>query len=237
MGFERFGVEAVSGFKMLGIMKVLPLSLLACILGLLLQSSCLQVGKMFSCKIKGQTADCRHLSLKEVPSDLPANITRLDISHNMLQALPWRSLVRYPMLVRLDASFNDIKHLESEMCHVLPLLMDLILHRNEVHLLTKEELLHCSHLMHLDLSANRLKLQREPFQPLQNLTTLDVSANGLTSAQLGSSPQLWKLETLSLSDNSIMSIESRDLAFLNCSSIQTLFLSSLPLKTVSTKGA
>ncbi|KAJ8335907.1 hypothetical protein SKAU_G00392490 [Synaphobranchus kaupii] len=208
-------------------MMVTPLFLLVC----LLESPCLRAQKTATCKVEGLTADCRHLSLKEVPADLPANITSLDLSHNMLPALPGPSLARYPQLLRLVASFNDVKSLESDMCLVLPLLRDLILHRNEFHLLTEKDLLHCSGLTRFDLSANRLKLKGEPFRPLQRLTMLDVSANGLTSARLGSIPQLWSLETLSLSGNVIKTIKSNDLAYLSNSSLQTLILSSLPLKT------
>ena len=148
-------------------MTIVPLFLLVFLLDLLVQSSCLHAQKTVECTVKDQMADCRHLSLKEVPSDLPTNIIGLDVSHNMLPALPGPSLANYPLLVRLVASYNDIKHLESDMCLALPLLRDLILHHNEVHLLTEKDLLHCSKLTLLDLSFNRLKLKGEPFRPLQ----------------------------------------------------------------------
>ncbi|XP_064191075.1 toll-like receptor 3 isoform X2 [Anguilla rostrata] len=228
----HFGRNLVSCLRTVGAMKVAPLFLLTCLLGLLVQSPCLLAQKATACEVKGRTADCTHLSLKEVPPDLPADITGLDVSHNMLPALPGLSLAWYPQLVRLDASFNDIKGLDPDMCLALPLLRHLVLHRNEVHLLTEKDVLHCANLTHLDLSSNRLKLLGEPFRPLQRLTRLDVSASGLTSARLGSVPQLWSLKTLSLSGNAIKSIKSNDLSYLSNSSIQTLILSSLPLKTL-----
>ncbi|XP_061102331.1 toll-like receptor 3 [Conger conger] len=208
------------------------LFLLVCLLDLLVQSSCLHTEKTAACTIEDRMADCSHLSLKEVPADLPTDITGLDVSHNMLRALPGPALARYPKLVLLDASSNDITHLESGMCLALPLLRDLILHRNEVHLLIDKDLFNCTNLSLLDLSFNRLKLHGEPFLPLKSLTTLDLSANSLISARLGIVPQLWNLDTLILSKNFIKILKSDDLSFLSNSSIQTLIMSSLPLKTL-----
>lgn len=71
----------------------------------------------------------------------------------------------------------------------------------------------------------------------QNLAWLDVSRNKLTTARLGSQPQLPSLETLILAGNDITDLKKEDFYFLsNSSSFQTLALSSLPLKKVRRKG-
>ncbi|KAJ8383456.1 hypothetical protein AAFF_G00220520 [Aldrovandia affinis] len=230
----HFSLESLRSHnsEMVGAMDMAPLLLLVCLLDFPVQGSCSSVQKKVACEVKCLTADCSHLNLKAVPSDLPTNITRLDVSHNRLIALPGASLTLYPRLLSLDASFNSITRLEANLCLALPLLWALDVQHNEVHLLTEKDLLDCSNLTHLNLSSNRLKLQGETFRPLQRLTVLDVSANGLTSAQLGSSPQLLSLKTLCLSGNAIKTIKSKDLSYLSNSSLHTLKLSSLPLKTV-----
>lgn len=67
----------------------------------------------------------------------------------------------------------------------------------------------------------------------QNLKSLDVSANKLQSARLGSGPQLPALVNLSLAHNDISVLKSDDFSFLNRSSFfRLLNLSSVLLKTV-----
>lgn len=67
----------------------------------------------------------------------------------------------------------------------------------------------------------------------QNLKFLDVSANKLLSAKLGSQPQLASLVNLNLAFNDITALKKEDFFFLNHSSfLQVLNLSSVSLKTV-----
>ncbi|KAI4888963.1 hypothetical protein NFI96_007974 [Prochilodus magdalenae] len=64
-----------------------------------------------------------------------------------------------------------------------------------------------------------------------NLIWLDVSRNKLTSASLGSQPQLPRLETLILSGNDFTTLKKDDFSFLsNSLGFQVLGLSSLSLK-------
>ncbi|KAG9335988.1 hypothetical protein JZ751_003387 [Albula glossodonta] len=211
-------------------MKAESFLILNFLLALPTQSSCHLTQKTVACEIKDQTADCSHLSLNEIPNNLPTNITRLDVSHNRLRGLPGPTLARYSRLLCLNAGYNSITRLDGDMCLVLPFLRTLNVQHNEVHLLTDKDFRHCSNLTHLNLSFNRLKLQGEPFLPLKGLTALDVSNNSLTSARLGSLPQLWSLETLSLSGNFIKTLSKSDFSYLSNSSLQSLALSSIPLK-------
>ncbi|XP_076870479.1 toll-like receptor 3 [Brachyhypopomus gauderio] len=186
-----------------------------------------------TCKLESGKADCSRMNLNAVPPDLPADITALDVSHNRLKALQTAALAHYPGLKELDASFNSITTIEPGLCESLPRLERVSLQRNQVHLLTANDLRSCSRMTHLDLSDNRLKLRGEPFSVLNSLVWLDVSRNKLGSAHLGSRPQLPQLATLILGGNNITELRTEDFLFLNESSVRVLGLGLLPLKQVA----
>ncbi|KAG2465511.1 TLR3 protein, partial [Polypterus senegalus] len=182
------------------------------------------------CLIKGETADCTRLKLTAVPSDLPENISDLDMAHNQLHGLPSSAMSRYKELIYLDASYNSIQKIDPELCLVLPHLQALKVQHNEVHLLSEKDLKYCLNLTELNLSGNRLKMTADTFRHLQNLKILDVSKNELKSVNLGMSPQLPSLQVLNLSENKISEIKNEDFIYLSNSSLQLLKLASLPLK-------
>nr|ABI83673.1 toll-like receptor 3 [Megalobrama amblycephala] len=184
-----------------------------------------------TCTIENAKADCSHMNLDVVPTNLPRNITTLDVSHNRLKNLS--SLHLYSNLVNVDASYNSLTAIEKDLCLSLPHLQILNLQHNEVYLMSEKVLKNCFHLKRLDLSVNRLKLQGEPFSVLKNLTWLDVSRNKLKSAKLGTQPQLPNLVTLILSGNEISVLQKNDFSFLsNSSAFRVLILSSLSLKKI-----
>ncbi|KAI4888964.1 hypothetical protein NFI96_007975 [Prochilodus magdalenae] len=121
-----------------------------------------------TCVVEQGRADCSHLKLKNVPPDLPWNISSLDMSHNRLTALDPVALGRYPGLEYLDASYNSLTVLGQGLCDSLPHLQRLSVQRNEVHQLSEGDLRNCSSLTHLDLSDNRLKFRGEPFSVLKD---------------------------------------------------------------------
>lgn len=123
--------------------------------------------KKASCHVQDGRADCSHLSLTAVPSDLPRNITSLDMSHNQLRGIPPVSLALYPGLIHLDISYNVLKKLDIGLCKTLRLLQTLIIEHNQVLYLTKEDLSHCTNLLQLSMASNRLRFQGEPFSVLQ----------------------------------------------------------------------
>lgn len=128
---------------------------------------CVASQKKTSCHVQDGRADCSHLSLRAVPPNLPRNITSLDMSHNRLVRIGSSSLKPYPSLIQLDVSFNSIAKLDDGLCQALPFLQMLSIQHNEVHLVQKQDLNHCSSLTQLNLASNRLKLQGEPFSVLQ----------------------------------------------------------------------
>ncbi|XP_063075459.1 toll-like receptor 3 isoform X2 [Engraulis encrasicolus] len=181
-----------------------------------------------TCVVQNDRADCSHLSLTEIPSDLPRNITSLDISHNQFKTLNTTTLALYRTLLHLDASYNSITKIDAGWCESLPLLQDLNIQHNVVHLLQEKDLRSCSNVTQLNFAVNRLKIKGEPFTALQNLALLDVTKNGLTSVRLGHQPQMHNLKTLVFSGNNIAALKTDDFFFLENSSLQVLELSDLP---------
>lgn len=198
--------------------------------GLLTPCLCYVEYKKTECEVKDQIADCSHLKLKEVPSYLPDNITGLDVSHNQLRELPTSVMSQYKQLVYLNAGFNSIKKIQQGLCQTLPLLRELKLEHNEVYELSEKDFTYCSNLSELNLSSNKIKIKGDPFGSLENLRKLDVSRNDLTTANLGTHPQLQNLQELILSGNKISVLKKDEFSCLSNTSLKLLELSSLPLK-------
>lgn len=135
---------------------------------------CVASLKKASCSVHHGRADCSHLSLTAIPSDLPGNITSLDMSHNRLRGVSPASLHLYPGLLLLDVSYNSITVLDNGICQTLPLLQKLNIEHNEVRLLKKEDFTNCTNLSWLNMASNRLKLQGEAFSALQVSTSTPV---------------------------------------------------------------
>lgn len=120
------------------------------------------------CVVTHERADCSHLKLTQVPDDLPANITVLNLTHNQLRRLPPANFTRYSQLTILDAGFNSISKLEPELCQKLPLLEILNLQHNELSHLSDQTFVFCMNLTELHLMSNSIKdIQNNPFQNLK----------------------------------------------------------------------
>ncbi|XP_071024712.1 toll-like receptor 3 isoform X2 [Oncorhynchus clarkii lewisi] len=121
------------------------------------------------CQVRNGWADCSHLRLKEIPPNLPWNITGLDVSHNRLVELPPASLATYPGLVHLDVGFNSLTKLEDSLCQTLGLLRTLTVQHNES-------------LTLLDVSKNDLKTANLGTRlQLPSLVTLILSSNSIST--------------------------------------------------------
>ncbi|XP_043541700.1 toll-like receptor 3, partial [Chiloscyllium plagiosum] len=179
------------------------------------------------CKIQGLVADCGHLKLSSIPSDLPVNITVLNLSHNQLKHLSASTLSQYSQLQVLNAGYNVITKVEENLCKALPFLQMLGLEHNQFSHLSVHYFSYCSNLTELYIQFNRIKeITGNPFTNLQELTVLDVSHNKLVSAKLGTELQLQKLQRLALSANKITQLKNDDFDFLNGSTLYQLDLSS-----------
>ncbi|KAM9578855.1 toll-like receptor 3 isoform 1-T1 [Guaruba guarouba] len=189
---------------------------------------CVSFGKQ--CQIRDEMADCRHLKLSQIPSDLPNNITGLDISHNQLRQLGPANLTNYNQLVYLNAGYNTISKLQPELCQTVPLLQVLKLEHNELYKLPDRAFAFCTNLTDLNLGYNRIDIKNDPFKTLENLNILDLSHNFLKSANLGLQQQLKNLRELMLDGNQITKLRKDDFSFLRNTSLNSLDLSSNPLK-------
>ncbi|XP_049721238.1 toll-like receptor 3 [Elephas maximus indicus] len=186
------------------------------------------------CVVRHEVADCSHLRLTQVPADLPANITVLNLTHNQLRKLPPANFTRYSQLIILDGGFNSISKLESELCQKLPLLKVLNLQHNELSQLSDKTFVYCVNLTELHLTSNSIqKIKSNPFKNLKNLIKLDLAHNGLSSTKLGTELQLENLQELSLSNNKIHALRREELDFLGNSSLKKLELSSNQIKEFS----
>lgn len=186
------------------------------------------------CAVRRQVADCSHLKLTQIPDDLPANITVLNLTHNQLKKLPPANFTRYSQLTVLDAGFNSISKLEPELCPKLPLLEILNVQHNELSQVSDKTFLFCLNLTELLLRSNSIqKIQNNPFKNLKNLIKLDLSHNGVPSTKLGTELQLQNLQELLLSNNKINVLTREELDFLGNSSLKKLELSSNPIKEFS----
>ena len=129
---------------------------------------CLGVApKRTTCLVENGRADCSHLGLREIPSDLPRNITSLDVAHNQLKTPTLATLALFPALRHLDVGYNSITSLDAGLCKNLPFLQNLSIQHNVVYILQEKDLKSCSNLTHLNLADNKLKLKGEPFVALQ----------------------------------------------------------------------
>lgn len=120
------------------------------------------------CAVRHEVADCSHLKLTQIPDDLPANITVLNLTHNQLRKLPPANFTRYSQLTILDAGFNSISKLEPELCQKLSLLEILNLQHNELSQLSDKTFIFCRNLTELHLRYNLIhKIQNNPFKNLK----------------------------------------------------------------------
>ncbi|KAM4809773.1 toll-like receptor 3 [Rhinophrynus dorsalis] len=186
------------------------------------------------CKITVDlTADCSHLKLSEIPSDLPSNIKALDLSHNQLKQLPAANLSRYGQIEHLDVGYNTLHQFEPALCEHLPLLKILNLQHNEFSKISEKYFIFCINLIKLQLNSNGISsISGNPFEKQQNLLVLDMSHNKMTSTELGNKQQLWNLKELNFSNNKISKLKKEALEFLGNTSLQKLELSSNPLKAI-----
>ncbi|XP_071599445.1 toll-like receptor 3 [Heliangelus exortis] len=193
---------------------------------------CASAGKQ--CQIRNEMADCSHLKLTQIPSDLTDNITGLDISHNQLRELGPANLTKYSQLVYLNAGYNSISKMQPELCQNVPLLQILKLEHNELYKLPERAFASCTNLTELYLGYNRIYIKNEPFKTLENLNILDLSHNSLKSASLGLQQQLKNLRELMLNRNQITELKREDFSFLSNTSLNRLDISSNPLKEFHT---
>ncbi|CAH1401541.1 unnamed protein product [Nezara viridula] len=125
---------------------------------------------------------CNHL--RSIPRDAFINtkLERIDLSNNEFLVMPSASLGEIGFTLRvLDASNNQIEHLDSTMFPETPLLTSLSLANNRITLVPDNVFTSLSSLLRLDLSGNKIRANlKELFHYLQNLRELNLASTGIS---------------------------------------------------------
>ncbi|XP_005316026.1 toll-like receptor 8 [Ictidomys tridecemlineatus] len=121
-----------------------------------------------------------HLSsnnLQNIPNEaflnLPNNLTELYINNNLLNFFNWTLLQKLPYLLLLDLSGNELSSLTNSLSKSTPSLQTLLLSRNKIAHLPSGFFSEASHLVHLDLSFNLIKMINK--STLQTKTTTNLA--------------------------------------------------------------
>ncbi|XP_075039503.1 leucine-rich repeats and immunoglobulin-like domains protein 1 [Mixophyes fleayi] len=138
------------------------------------------------CTCIGDLVDCSNQGLTEVPSDIPAWTTHLQLGYNELTAIP-------------------------SLGPVASQVISLSLHHNKIRSIEPHELTEYTALENLDLSSNEItKIPSGSFPSRLRITDLNLGSNKLNSLEPGSFDNLSRsLLTLRLSKNRISQLPAK----------------------------
>ncbi|KAK0159607.1 hypothetical protein PV327_010703 [Microctonus hyperodae] len=171
-------------------------------------------------------------NIAELPP-FPSNITlrRLQMAHNRLTELNYRSFAGLLFLLDADFSYNEIKYVDPEAFQDSPGLITLELQNNPLQEV-KRQFLNCKTLLYLYLSNCHIsKINDRFFQNITNLKRLDISNNPLQTIDSVPFEYLPHLEYLNLDNCSLTYIAPK--AFINFENLCELILTNNNLTTVS----
>ncbi|XP_006212683.3 toll-like receptor 8 [Vicugna pacos] len=124
-------------------------------------------------------------NLQHIPYEallnLPQSLTELYIHDNILNFFNWSLLQQFPNLRLLDLSGNELFFLTDSLSKFTSSLQTLILRRNKISHLPAGFLSEASSLIHLDLSSNQLKM-------INKSTLLTKTATNLAILELERNP-------------------------------------------------
>lgn len=151
----------------------------------------------------------------EIPNQVSASVTSLDMTRNSIQVLSSTSLSSYPNLVDLKIKENIIRTISSGAFRNLNALQTLDLSSNNLTILDQNVFRDAAKLVHLDLSSNQLSAIDKAFNGLTELSRLDLRQNLLTSITPLTFRGLTQLRYLRLDDNMITHIDQKAFADLD----------------------
>ncbi|KAM3914583.1 leucine-rich repeats and immunoglobulin-like domains protein 1 [Leptodactylus fuscus] len=156
------------------------------------------------CTCTGDLVDCSNLGLTEVPTDLPAGATHLNLSHNKLKEIDAAALVELQGLREVQLGYNELTAIPS-LGPASSKVISLSLHHNKIRNIEQRDLIPYTSLETLDLSSNDLTEIRSGSVPLRlRIKDLNLGSNKLSSLESGSFDNLSRsLLTLRLSKNRI----------------------------------
>ncbi|KAM9326712.1 amphoterin-induced protein 3 [Gastrophryne carolinensis] len=155
------------------------------------------------CTCASDLLSCSKVNLKEVPDNLPATATSMDLSHNLLSFLADYWLASVPHLLILRLNHNKLKSLSAGAFH------------------------NATELRHLDLSANQLQvIQVECFQTLPMLEELLLYSNFISHVEEAAFARLSNIRKIYLSWNNLTSFTFSSMQNLTNPHLRTLDLSA-----------
>ncbi|BET00981.1 7 transmembrane receptor (rhodopsin family) [Nesidiocoris tenuis] len=167
--------------------------------------TCFVSGSPEECKCSETTLVCTNSTLVEIPTPLPAEVTRLALDQNWITEIPTNAFENVSLRF-IHLGFNDLRMISDGVFSNQILLQKIFLMGNRLVLLPKS-LLKLPSLKWLFAYENHLgHLQLDEWE-MESLTWLDLSKNWVT-LENEVFPVLPKLRILYLDNNKIARIES-----------------------------
>ncbi|KAG9483580.1 hypothetical protein GDO78_009480 [Eleutherodactylus coqui] len=162
------------------------------------------------CTCTGDMVDCSNLGLTQVPSDLPAWATHLNLSHNKLKEIDPAAFVELQGLREVQLGYNELSAIPS-LGSASSKMISLSLHHNKIRNIEQRDLIPYTSLETLDLSSNEIsEIRSGSFSFHLRIKDLNLGSNRLSSLESGSFDNLSRsLLTLRLSKNRISQLPVR----------------------------
>ncbi|XP_003691018.1 protein artichoke [Apis florea] len=158
-------------------------------------------------------------------------LRRLQMAHNRLTELKYKSFAGLTYLLEADFSSNAITHVDPETFRDSPGLITLELQNNPLEEV-KGHFLKCRTLLYLDLNSCGIRhLNTQFFHNTTNLNKLDLSHNPLGQIKPGPFDHLANLEYLKLNACNLTHISS--IAFAHLENLRELEMAENDLRTLS----
>jgi len=131
------------------------------------------------CVCRSSSIDCSNKGLTSIPSNLPRDTVKLDLSYNEITSIPADSVSSLPYLRILQLDNNKINCIDKHAFTGLPQLVSLTLHTNNLTSMVEEVITDLPRLQSLRLEHNQLKcdcrlawiLNHETLAPLARCTS------------------------------------------------------------------
>ncbi|XP_043288120.1 protein artichoke isoform X2 [Venturia canescens] len=164
----------------------------------------------------------RFTELRAILEALPG-LKFLDLSHNLLEEIPYGALRGHSSLERLHLDHNRLSFLQRDSFAGMPALRELRLRNNSLNNLLETPFWNLPGLKGLDLSENYFRrVEPRLLGNLPNLRRLDLSGNGIGSIEVESFVRSPALEHVNVSRNALSTIHP--MTFRHLSSLYELDL-------------
>ncbi len=121
-----------------------------------------------------------HQSLSVLPTDIPSDVARLNLSHNVFTDLPANGLAGLAQCIELDMSHNQLSGVKRGMFSGMTSLKELYLGENEILDIESGSFEGLSSLVKLDLTNNKLReINKDMWGGLSTLNELILTQNDI----------------------------------------------------------